>query len=109
MYILVLLALLLPSVSWATTASWEAVVDPDLQGYKLYRAPGTCDNPGAFAMVNTYGVVTTGTVANPATNGTYCHKMTAFNPAGESIFSNTVEYKYIVNPPPAPQNLSVKP
>jgi hypothetical protein len=109
MKILVFLALLLPSVSFAATASWDAVVDPELQGYRLYRAPGTCAAPGAFATVGTYGLVTTGPVTNPATNGTYCHRLTAFNPAGESPFSNTVELKYVVNPPPAPANLSVTP
>lgn len=97
------------SISLATTASWDAVVDPELQGYRLYRAPGPCSNPGAFATVNTYGVVTTGTVMNPTTNGTYCHRLTAFNPAGESPFSNTVELKYVVNPPLAPRNLTVTP
>jgi hypothetical protein len=104
----VLLLVLLPSISFAATASWDAVVDPDLQGYRLYRAPGPCSNPGAFSTVNTYGVVTTGSIANPTVNGTYCHRLTAFNPAGESPFSNTVELKYVVVPPAAPQNLTVK-
>lgn len=95
------------SPSWAATATWTESADAD--GYRLYRAPGTCATPGAFAKVNTYGLVTTGPVANPTANGIYCHKITAFNPAGESLFSNTVEFKYVVNPPPAPANLSVKP
>lgn len=97
------------SDGFAATASWDANVDPDLQGYKLYRAPGSCTTPGAFATVQTYGLVTSGAVPNPATNGVYCHRLTAFNAAGESPFSNMVEYKYIVNPPLAPANLSVKP
>jgi hypothetical protein len=97
------------SVSLAATASWDAVIDPDLQGYRLYRAPGTCATPGAFAAVNTYGVVTTGPVTNPAENGTYCHRLTAFNTAGESPFSNSVELKYVVNPPSAPTGLTVTP
>lgn len=110
MNILILIfVLFLPSLSRATTASWDAVVDPDLQGYNLYRAPGACATPGAFAKVNTYGLVTSGPVVNPTANGTYCHKITAFNPAGESLFSNTVEFKYVLFPPAAPQNLSVKP
>lgn len=109
MRILVLLALLIPSVSFAATASWDAVSDPELQGYRLYRAPGTCANPGAFATVQTYGVVTSGAIQNPSANGTYCHRLTAFNAAGESPFSNTAEFKYVVVPPVAPQNLTVKP
>ena len=100
---------LMPSLGWATTASWDAVSDPELQGYKLYRAPGPCTNPGPFATVNIYGLVTSGPVTNPTTNGVYCHRLTAFNPAGESPFSNTVELKYVINPPLAPQNLTVKP
>jgi|CXWL01.1.fsa_nt_gi hypothetical protein len=96
------------SLGWAATASWDEVSDPELQGYRLYRAPGTCATPGAFATINAYGVVTTGPVTNPATNGTYCHRLTAFNAAGESPFSNTVELNYVVNPPVAPQNLTVK-
>lgn len=96
-------------LGFAVTASWDAVVDPDLQGYKLYRAPGTCATPGAFAAVQTYGLVASGVIPNPATNGTYCHRLTAFNPAGESPFSNTTEFKYVVNPPLAPQGLTVTP
>ena len=109
MRILILLALLVvPAVSWAATASWDAVSDPELQGYRLYRAPGSCANPGAFATVQTYGAVTSGAIPNPSANGTYCHRLTAFNAAGESPFSNTAEFKYVVVPPGAPQNLTVK-
>ena len=94
---------------YATTASWTAVSDPELQGYKLYRAPGTCAAPGAFATVQTYGLVTSGPVPNPTANGIYCHRLTAFNAAGESPFSNTAELKYVTNPPLAPQGLTVTP
>ena len=109
MIILALLVVLIPTVSFGATASWDAVADPELQGYNLYRAQGTCATPGAFAKVQIYGVVTSGTVPNPPANGTYCHRLTAFNAAGESPFSNTVEMKYVVVPPVAPQNFSVKP
>lgn len=102
-----LIVMIAPTIALATTATWDA--SPDADGYRLYRAPGTCAVPGAFATVSTYGPVVTGAVPNPATNGTYCHKLTAFNVAGESPFSNTVEFKYVVNPPVAPQNLTVKP
>lgn len=104
----IIVGLAVASPSWAATASWDAV--PDAEGYKLYRAPGTCATPGAFATVQTYGLVTTGAITNPTANGTYCHKLTAFNAAGESPFSNTVEFKYTVHPPTAaPQNFGVKP
>lgn len=93
---------------FAATASWDAVVDSELQGYHLYRAPGSCANPGPFSKINSYGLVTSGAVSNPAANGTFCHRLTAFNAAGESPFSNTTEFKYLVNPPPAPHNLSVR-
>lgn len=106
--VVIIAALAVASPSWAATATWDAVADAE--GYKLYRALGTCANPGAFATVNTYGLVTTGAITNPPANGTYCHKLTAFNSVGESPFSNTVEFKYTVLPPTAaPQNLGVKP
>lgn len=107
--LLVVLSLSISVSVWAATASWDAVVDPELQGYRLYRAPGVCANPGAFATLQTYGLVTSGAVPNPTVNGTYCHRLTAFNAAGESPFSNTVELKYVVNPPLAPRNFTVIP
>lgn len=107
--IILAVTLFVPTLGLAATASWDAVADPDLQGYNLYRAPGVCASPGAFAKVQTYGVVTSGAIPNPSANGDYCHRITAFNQAGESVFSNTAGFKYVVNPPVAPQNLSVKP
>lgn len=108
LFLLLLVCVGVYSPGFAATATWDAV--PDAEGYKLYRAPGTCANPGAFATVNTYGLVTTGAITNPPANGTYCHKLTAFNSVGESPFSNTVEFKYTVTgPTAAPQNFGVKP
>lgn len=95
------------SPSWAITATWTESADAD--GYRLYRAPGSCVTPGTFAIIETYGVVTTGIVPNPATNGTYCYKLTAYNFTGESPFSNTVQLRSVTNPPLAPQNFGVKP
>ena len=95
------------SPSLALTATWVEAADAD--GYRLYRASGTCATPGTFAIIETYGVVNTGVVPNPSTNGTYCYKLTAYNFAGESPSSNAVQLRSVTNPPLAPTNLSVKP
>lgn len=110
--LLLLLCLLLwPVGVWAATAAWQANTEADLAGYHLYRAVGSCADPGAFALVNTYEkTAVNGVIVNPPNDGLYCHKLTAFDTSSnESLFSNSVEFTYNVIPPQAPQGLTVAP
>lgn len=110
--ILCAICALAPALGWAATVKLaaDANSEPDWASDNLYRAPGACTNPGAFAKVSTVPKTTNGaavafTDANVA-DGTYCYKATAVDTAGnESLFSNSVEVVVNVNPPAAPANL----
>ena len=79
----VLAVMLLASSVEAATFAWDANTEPDLAGYRLYRAPGSGTFPtptcGVWTQVQTFGVVTTGIDAAP--NGKWCYQLTAIDNA----------------------------
>lgn len=95
-------SLLGSALVFGETASWTPVSSQPLDGYRLYRAQGTCLLHGYFTAVQQYGLVSSGPVPDPLDGGTYCHFLVAFNVAGESAPSNYVEYTYTAPLPQCP-------
>src|SRR5512138_2536666 len=79
---LTLLFLLISTSAYAATATWTNDTVADLAATNVYRAPGSCVNPGAFAKVNTFPAPqNSGVLVNPSADGVYCHKATAVDTA----------------------------
>jgi hypothetical protein len=69
------------------TLAWDANVEPDVAGYRLYWGPGN------FATVTPAGNATSIVVTLPSRSVAYAFYVTCFNTAGlESEPSNVVEY-----------------
>jgi hypothetical protein len=110
--LLSLIVICVPALAAAATVKLAADpnTEPDWASDNLYRAPGACTNPGAFAKVSNVPKTTGGAPVQfsdvVSNDGTYCYAATALDTAGnESVFSNKVEVVVNVNPPSPPANL----
>lgn len=75
--------------SETATLSWDANSEPDLEGYKIYRATASGGYGAPIAILTTD--VTSYTVTGLETGITYFFAVTAYNSSGvESSFSNEV-------------------
>jgi hypothetical protein len=72
----------------ATTATlaWDAVVDPNLKGYRIYYGPAA----GTYSQSLDVGDVTTYTVAGLSKGTRYYFSATAYESGNESTHSNEV-------------------
>lgn len=97
--------------------TWNANTEPDLAGYKFYRAVQGCTAQGPLAPLMKgsppapvqVGKVTTYTDTGlPALDGTICWEMTAFDTAGNESLTRSNRASKDVNtiPPAAPTGLN---
>lgn len=105
--------ILMAGSAMAAKLQWEPNTEADWAGNNIYRAVGSCANPANFVKINA-AVLPKSTVPvytdNPAQDGDYCWVVTATDTGGlESLFSNKVGLTVNVNPPVAPQRLTVTP
>jgi hypothetical protein len=114
--VVALMCLGLASMSEAATVELtsNANTEPDLAGYRLYRAPGTCAASGPFVAVLTVPPTTDGALVRyrdvNVPNGTFCYYATAFDVAGnESLPSNRVQTTVDAIAPAPPGNLRLIP
>lgn len=85
----------------SVTISWVPDTEPDLAGYHLYRFTGACASLGTWVLVQTFGLVSSGTDTVPD-YGVYCYSIAAFDTTGnESAKSTPQEFVYA---PTAPVN-----
>ena len=78
------------NLSWTDTSTTEA-------GFKLERSNG-----GAFSQIATVAANITNYADTPLTEGTYTYRVRAYNPGGNSAYSNNASASVI----PAPTNLT---
>lgn len=105
--LLLVVLLLAVSAQAATTTvnlAWDANIETDLAGYKLYQSSGPT---GTKTLVQTLGRVTTTAVVGLA-DGNWCWVLTAFDGnSNESGYSNQVCLQSDTTPPSAPKALRV--
>lgn len=88
------------------TLAWDAVVDPDLAGYRVYRSGTSMGyNKATDKVCDVAKTTLTCTVQN-LPDGTHFFVATAYDTAGnESVYSNEVSTTLDSTPPAAPRNL----
>jgi chitinase len=98
----VIILLLMASPLWAVTLMWDAPLNSQVDGYKLYYG----QSMGLYDTVLDAGPATSTSVGGLQSGATYFFAATAYNVAGESAYSNEVSY---TEPPPPPPSDTTPP